>query len=111
MCDGITVIESGKLLASGTVGEIQKRLQPHLSIYLRALGPIDEAHKALLEEAHVSNVHAAREGLAFDFAGDDDAMAELLARLVARGVRPVEFAGEAVRLEDVFMSLTEGKLQ
>jgi hypothetical protein len=30
---------------------------------------------------------------------------------VARGVRPVEFACEEVRLEDLFMSLTEGKLQ
>ncbi|HTF91225.1 MAG TPA: ABC transporter ATP-binding protein [Planctomycetota bacterium] len=111
MCDGIAVIESGKLLANGSVAEIQKRLQPHLSIYLRTLGPVDETHKALLEEAQVSNVHEAREGLAFDFAGDDAAMAELLARLVLRGVRPVEFAGEAVRLEDLFMSLTEGKLQ
>ncbi|HUR27704.1 MAG TPA: ABC transporter ATP-binding protein [Planctomycetota bacterium] len=111
MCDGITVIESGELLASGTVEEIQKRLQPHLSVYVRALGPLDETHKALLEEAQVSNVHPVRDGLAFDFGGDDVAMSELLARLVARGVRPVEFAGEAVRLEDVFMSLTEGKLQ
>ena len=90
---------------------IQKTLQPHLSIYLRALTAADEAHKCLLEEAHVSNIRPMKEGLAFDFDGDDAAAAELLARLVSRGVRPVEFAGQQVRLEDLFMSLTEGKLQ
>jgi ABC-2 type transport system ATP-binding protein len=111
MCDGIAVIESGKLLANGSVEQIQKQLQPHLSIYVRTLSSVEDAHKALLEEVSVSNVHPAREGLAFDFDGDDVATADLLARLVARGVRPVEFACEEVRLEDLFMSLTEGKLQ
>ncbi len=110
MCDGIAVIESGKLLANGSVDQIHKSLQPHLSIYLRTLGSLDEAHKALLEEPSVSNVRPMREGLAFDFEGDDAATAELLARLVARGIRPVEFAGQQVRLEDLFMSLTEGTL-
>jgi len=111
MCDGIAVIESGRLLANGSVEDIQKRLQPHLSIFLRTLGSVDDAHKALLEEARISNVHPARAGLCFDFDGDDDATADLLARLVARGIRPVEFACEEVRLEDLFMSLTEGKIQ
>jgi ABC-2 type transport system ATP-binding protein len=111
MCDGIAVIESGRLLANGSVEDIHRGLQPHLSIYLRTLGSLDEAHKALLEEPQVSNVRPLRDGLAFDFVGDDAGTADLLARLVARGVRPVEFAGEQLRLEDLFMSLTEGKVQ
>ena len=111
MCDGIAVIEGGRLLANGTVEDIHRKLQPHLSIYVRVLGSHEEAEKALLEEPNVSNVRPLREGLAFDFVGDDAAAADLLARLVARGVRPVEFAGEQLRLEDVFLSLTEGRVQ
>jgi hypothetical protein len=56
-------------------------------------------------------VHAEREGLAFDFLGDERALSELLANLAASGLGLIEFAPKAVDLEDVFLSLTEGKLQ
>ncbi|MCK6448479.1 MAG: ABC transporter ATP-binding protein [Planctomycetes bacterium] len=111
MCDGVAVIESGKLLAQGRVDAIQKRLQPHHTIWVRALCAPDALEKALLEEPDVSNVRAERGGFGFDYTGDDEARARMLARLVQRGLQPVEFAGGEVKLEDIFMSLTEGKLQ
>ncbi|MCE9595262.1 MAG: ABC transporter ATP-binding protein [Planctomycetes bacterium] len=111
MCDGVAVIESGKLLATGRVGDIQKRLQPHATIYVRALCERAELEKALLEEPELANVRSERQGLAFDYTGDDEALARLVERLVARGLKPVEFAGGEVKLEDIFMSLTQGKLQ
>ena len=40
--------------------------------------------------------------------GGEDAVADLLASLVARGVRLVECRVEAANLEDVFMNVTKG---
>ncbi|MBI5432806.1 MAG: ABC transporter ATP-binding protein [Planctomycetes bacterium] len=111
MCDGVAVIESGKLLARGRVGEIQRSLQPHATMYVRALCDLATLEKALLEEPGIANVRGERQGLVFDYTGDDEALARLLERLVARGVKPVEFAGGEVKLEDIFMSLTQGTLQ
>jgi ABC-2 type transport system ATP-binding protein len=111
MCDGVVVIERGKLLARGGVGELQSRHAAHALVFVRALAPREALEKALLEEPGVSSVRPEREGFLFDLAGDDEARANLLARLVARGLQPVEFAGNEVKLEDIFLSLTEGKLQ
>jgi ABC-2 type transport system ATP-binding protein len=111
MCQGVALIERGRLLATGSINEIQSRLQPKSAIFVRTLAAPNETHKALLEETHVSNVRPDRGGWILEFDGDDRDAAALLARLVARGLAPVEFAGSAIELEDIFMSLTEGKVQ
>lgn len=111
LVDSIAVIESGRIQGAGTVEEILRKLQPHLRVFLRCLAETDTVERALLEQPHVDGVHLERNGLAFDFAGDQRALSELVAHLVSIGLAPVEFAPESVDLEDVFLSLTEGIVQ
>ena len=108
LVDSIAVIESGRIQGAGTIEEILKKLRPHMRVFLRCLAEPETVERALLEQPGVAGVHTERNGLAFDFDGDQRALAELVAHFVSIGLSPIEFAPESVDLEDVFLSLTEG---
>jgi ABC-2 type transport system ATP-binding protein len=108
LVDSIAVIESGRIQGAGKVEDILKKLRPHMRVFLRCLADKDVVERALLERPGVSSIHNERSGLAFDFDGDQRALAELIAHFVSVGLEPVEFAPDSVDLEDLFLSLTEG---
>jgi ABC-2 type transport system ATP-binding protein len=112
ICTTVAVIEAGKVRATGSVRDVIRRAQTqHKVVRLRALAPDAEVLRTLLE---IPGVEAARPDhgyISFEYAGEDDDLARLLRRLVERGVAPVEFAPKATDLEDVFLSLTQGKVQ
>ncbi|MCP3914552.1 MAG: ABC transporter ATP-binding protein [bacterium] len=111
ICDGVAVIEAGRIQARGPVNEIVKNLRPHSEIYLRCLENLQAVERRLSEFPRVRGVRREAEGITFDFEGDQPEQAELLANLVQEGLRPIEFASKATDLEDVFLKLTEGKVQ
>ena len=111
MCTTVTVIERGTVRGSGSVDSIARGVSGLQRIYARALAGSERLERALLELPFVKNVHIEREGVAFDFEGDSAAAAALLAQLAGAGLGLCEFAPKAVDLEDVFLSLTEGRLQ
>jgi len=111
MCTTVTVIERGTVRGSGSVETIARGVSGLQRIYARALAGADRLERALLELPYVRNVRIEREGVAFDFEGDSAAAAALLAQLAGAGLGLCEFAPKAVDLEDVFLSLTEGRLQ
>jgi ABC-2 type transport system ATP-binding protein len=111
MCDGVLVIERGRLKASGTVSELTRAMQPSALVYVRTLQGVEATERALLELPGVERVRREREGVMFEHLGTESDRAALLAQLVQRGLAPVEFAPQALNLEEVFLSLTEGKLQ
>ena len=47
----------------------------------------------------------------FEFDGGDDAQVELIGRLVAAGFPMLEFTAHSADLEDVFIEITEGRVQ
>jgi ABC-2 type transport system ATP-binding protein len=111
MCDGVAVIERGRLCASGDIATITQGVRPIAQVYLRTLGAIEAAERELAQAPHVSEIRRERAGLVFSFAGTAEDLSELVAALVRSGLRPVEFAPEVANLEDVFLSLTQGRLQ
>jgi ABC-2 type transport system ATP-binding protein len=111
ICDSVTIIEAGQIQASGSVEGIVKELRPHNEIYVRCLEGLEPTRRALSEMPGVQAVREVREGLVFDFEGEHELLAGVLEKLVQAGLRPFEFASEETDLEDVFLSLTEGKVQ
>jgi ABC-2 type transport system ATP-binding protein len=111
LCDTVAVIERGKVLATGTMQNVVREARPHLSLFVRALEGTERLRATLLERPHVEAVRPDGAGVAVDFVGDEAEAAELLAELVRVGLRPVEFSATSADLEDVFLSLTEGKVQ
>ena len=78
---------------------------------MRTLAGTDATERFLLEQPQVSEVRQDKGGFVFDFEGSNEEAAGLLKRLVDSGLTPVEFAPEVADLEDIFLTLTEGRVQ
>ena len=111
MCTTVTVIERGTVRGTGSVAAIARGVTTKQIIFARALTGPERLERALLELPHVSAARREREGVVFEYAGTQDDLAALLGQLAAAGLGLIEFAPQQVDLEDVFLSLTEGKLQ
>src|SRR5271169_5082316 len=103
-CTSIGIIERGKLLAAGSIQEIQGKLRSHRVLKVRVL---DEslvlAQSLLTRHAGVRSVESIDHTLTAEFEGQDEDMAHLLGSLIGAGVTVQSFAEEPLRLEDVFM--------
>lgn len=118
ICHSVAVIEAGRLVATGSVADIQRKIRDEqtrdgaaTSVFTRTLARADRTRRFLMEQAHVDGVRPLRDGVGFEFAGTPQELAGLLAEMVNRDLQPVEFTPREADLEDMFLSLTEGKLQ
>jgi hypothetical protein len=80
-------------------------------VYVRTLEDAPRLERLLHELPGVERVRREGEGCVFEHLGGAEAQADVLAALVAAGLRPVEYTPRAMGLEEVFLTLTEGKLQ
>jgi ABC-2 type transport system ATP-binding protein len=109
MCDTVAVIERGRLLATGTVQEILEGLRPRRLLSVRLAGSRDGLQRFLLEQPGVYRIHEVGGMIRFEFDGNDEGQAGLLARLVASGYPLLEFSAQSANLEDAFIEITEGR--
>ncbi len=117
MCTVVGIIEKGKMVACGTMEEI--RAQLHASRVLRIRFLADEPDAlALLKNCRLPGAgdpivleSQGRPGTTVDveFSGDDDAVAEWLARLVGSGARIADFREAGNELEELFLRLVEAE--
>ena len=110
MCTDVAIVQNGKLMVSGNVETVSRRLTGGRQLEIRVLERAEDAILALKDTSEVSNV-TEHDGkmIQADFAGDDQQLHVLLASLLARGIPVVSFAPRSGggRLEEVFMSVTE----
>jgi len=108
-CTSIGIIERGRLLAAGSIQEIQRQLRSHRVLKVSVLDEsTDRAAAVLRDDPSVRSVDAFDHSLTAEFHGEDDAQARLLVRLVEAGVTVQSFAEEPLSLEEVFMMITKG---
>ncbi|MDW0109386.1 ABC transporter ATP-binding protein [Sporosarcina aquimarina] len=110
MCDEIGVIDNGKLIAHGSVAEIQTQLQGDKAITARINGNIPAAITFLENNPNVSAISkdSISDCLTFTFKGDDRQQFELLREAILSGIQIVSFSENSADLEDVFMEITKG---
>jgi ABC-2 type transport system ATP-binding protein len=111
MCDLVAVIEKGRILAIGTVQDILAGVRQRRVLSVRLAVPHDGFERFLVEQPAVLNVHEAGGRVQFEFAGDDDEQVSLVARLIAAGFPVLEFSAHSAGLEDLFIEITEGRVQ
>jgi ABC-2 type transport system ATP-binding protein len=111
MCDTITVIEKGRILATGTVRDILESVRRRRILSVRLAGPTDAVERFLLEQPGVLNVHEAGGRVQFEFGGRDADQVSLVGRLIAAGFPVLEFSAHSAGLEDLFIEITEGRVQ
>jgi len=111
ICDGAIIIEQGRILRAGTMEHIFANDAPHCTVGLRAIGGVETLYKRLLEVPNVANVRIVGLLVEIDIEGGDEACGRVLADLIARGLSIVEFVHQRAGLEELFMTITKGKVQ
>ncbi|HEX7449837.1 MAG TPA: ABC transporter ATP-binding protein [Pirellulales bacterium] len=113
MCDVVGIIEQGRLLAVGSVEEIQRGQQVHQMsrVVVRLLDAAASLANWLSQQTGVSEVRVEGCSAAFLHDGDGAAQAALLKSMIESGFRVVAFGSQIRSLEDVFMQVTQGHVQ
>jgi ABC-2 type transport system ATP-binding protein len=110
LCTSVTIIDHGRVLASGRVADIEARLRAGAVLRVRVLGDL-AAHEAAAAffrtDPLVASVESHVDGwIELAFTGDDDASAALLARAVGSGHRIAVYSRAASDLEELFLQVT-----
>ncbi len=114
ICTRVGIIEAGKLVAAGPLEELQQMLMPHRKVQITILAQPEEAlttFKAIPGVLSVTELHSngeTRSRFEVEFNGDDQALSEILASLVSKGIPVLHFNEDSRDLEEVFMLATKG---
>jgi ABC-2 type transport system ATP-binding protein len=113
ICNGVVIIERGKILETGTIDDVLKKSVPRRTIAVRladlAAGQV--LLREILQMPHVENARTVAGEIHFEFGGDDEAAAEILNLLIGKKFKVVEFRQTRANLEDIFMTVTKGGVQ
>jgi len=109
MCDEIGVIDSGKLIAHGSVAEIQAQImgEKFISVKYQAGYDMNLAKQFFEENPFVSSIEVIDQKIKFRFNGSDEEQMKLLRKMVEMDLPILSFAEDEKDLEDVFMAITE----
>ncbi|WP_313891452.1 ABC transporter ATP-binding protein [Psychrobacillus sp.] len=110
MCDEIGVIDGGKLIAHGSVAEIQSQLAGERIITVKIKGLLENASTFFEEDPFVSKVEMNDEknSITFKYRGSEEDQIELLKKALDHSLRIISFSEAETDLEDVFMEITKG---
>ena len=111
ICDVVTVIEQGRILATGTVSDILAGMRPRRQLSVRLAASAVGVDRFLVEQPGVSNVHEAGGRIQFELDGGDDQQVQIISRLIGAGFPVLEFSAHSADLEDLFIEITEGRVQ
>ncbi len=108
ICDHVGIIEHGRLVFSGTMEDIRKRMGVHNKLRVQVVGDADRAVELLSALPQIETVRRAGEEISVTFAegtGGDG----LIARTLVQGnIDVVALIPEQVKLDDAFLQLTKG---
>jgi ABC-2 type transport system ATP-binding protein len=110
ICDHVIIIHRGKIVATGTPGDLKAKSLPTGGIVVEAQGPADRIEPALALIDGVASVRRrveeGRSVFTIETRGNADLRAEISKRLADKGWPVLELHRRAASLEDVFVSLT-----
>jgi ABC-2 type transport system ATP-binding protein len=122
LCTHIAIVDGGRVLTSGTVEEVTRRLHGGRSVRIQVLGEGARLRDLLAARPDVSAVQmedAAPDGeegttaeagpatVRFVLDGDDQALQRLLADLVGAGLPIFGFGQDTSGLEEIFLRVTQ----
>ncbi len=106
ICSDIGILDSGRLVLEGSLGEVQRRVNASGPIIITVEGAITEAIRVLKENPGVQALSIRNRELLIHFDGDAAEEAGLLEDLVLAGVPVCGFHREQGNLEALFRELS-----
>lgn len=111
ICDKVAIIETGSLLAVGTVDEISAHSETVSRVRLRTLDDSIPLVKWLGSRSDIAEISVDGKLVMLTHEGGPEQQAVLLKEIVEAGYAIVEYASKTKSLEDVFLHVTEGRVQ
>ena len=115
VCDRVVIIEQGRIKAAGSVKDVQQsasnQAADHQLLVVQALSDAELVAHFLESEGATEIEVIERSAVRFQISSDVNHQAQLLEKMVNQGLKPVRMREHTVDLEELFMSLTEGKVQ
>lgn len=111
ICNGVVIIEKGQVLETGTIDAVLKKSSPKRAVSVRVLEKQRELLKELLQSPHISDAKENGREVIMELEGAEDQSAALLAELIGKGFKVVEYKQSKTNLEDIFMNVTKGGVQ
>jgi ABC-2 type transport system ATP-binding protein len=105
LCDRVAVLEHGRLLALGTPDELAHQLGQRLGTQIDVSPPTVAAALDALKAANVSASRVNDHGRILVSGADREKIPELIAALIAAGVRIYSVTSQEPSLEDVYFAL------
>ena len=109
LCTRIGIIETGEMVAQGSLNDIFKQLQLKRVIHLRLENPQEGLEERVRKIAGVDSVETQVDRWAIKLHEDVLSVADFHQALVEEKARITMFQPEAMDMETAFMKLTEGK--
>ena len=111
ICDRVAIIEEGQLRACGTVSEISARVETASRVRLRLVGDPGRLLAWIDQRDDVSDVSRDSEIVMLTHSGGEQNQAKLLREMILAGFDILEFSSKQQSLEDLFLHVTEGRVQ
>jgi len=111
MCHRVGIIEQGRLLAVGSVEEISGQTATRSEVRLRVLANSEGLAAWLASRGDIGDLAQRNGQIVLTHEGGPEEQAKLLREVVEAGFAVVEFASKTKSLEDVFLHVTEGRVQ
>jgi len=111
MCDRVGILEQGRLLATGTVDEIRQTLKQSCDIVVRVAGEIGAAMNLLSTLDAVRELRSENGTIHFLIKGGDPEQIEVLRALCDARIDVLDYSSRHESLEDVFLRVTQGRVQ
>ncbi|MAT69769.1 MAG: multidrug ABC transporter ATP-binding protein [Planctomycetaceae bacterium] len=111
ICHRVGIIEQGQLLAVGTVDEISASAETISRVRVRVLGDPSGLRSWFAARGDVRDLEESEGRFTLTHEGGPEEQAALLRQIVSAGFAVIEFASKTKSLEDVFLHVTEGRVQ
>lgn len=109
MCDVIGVINRGKLVAHGSVAEIQYQLQGEKIIVVEVTEDQERAIAFFEDDPAVTKTSITEDGkIQFHYSGSDEEQIVLLKKAMLADLPIISFKPYETNLEDIFLEITKG---
>jgi ABC-2 type transport system ATP-binding protein len=110
MCDSLGIIDQGKLVAEGSVSNIQDKLKGEKIINVKTIGDLAKAAQFFEDDPNVYKLNRgeAENTLQFTYKGTEHEQTELLKKAIRNNIPISSFSEVETDLEDVFMEITKG---
>jgi ABC-2 type transport system ATP-binding protein len=111
ICHAAVIIEHGRILMAGFMSDLLMSSVPRRTVLVRVMERQEELCRELLQMPLIENARLAGSEIAFEFNGTEENCCDLLAQLIQRGYRVLEFKQQRANLEEIFMNVTKGIVQ